>query len=184
MQKLSSFYLLVLLSSIAFLSACNTKTTYETVKTEQKYSLDLPSYLEKGTGLHDNATLQYQNLLKEFYVVVIEDDKENLYKVIDENGLEEMYPKNFTGYSNLLVEGFKENPDVKIDANFTEWKVGTLPAKNFDMTGKLEGISIYYHYTLVEGKNTYYQVMQWTLADRKEQYKEEMDKIAKSFKEF
>lgn len=183
MKILSFFYLLLLVFCVAFLSACDTKTTYETVKTEQKYSLDLPSYLEKGTGLHDDASLQYQNLLKEFYIVVIEDDKATLYKSIEENGIEEMYPKNFTGYTDLLVAGFKENPDVNLDGNFKDWKIGTLPAKNFDMAGTLEGIDIYYHYTLVEGKDAYYQVMQWTLADRKDTYKEEMDKIAKSFKE-
>jgi hypothetical protein len=183
MKILSSFYLIILFSILVSLSACNTKTTYETVKTNQKYSLDLPSYLQQGTDLHEDATFQYQNLLKEFYVVVLEDDKTELSKLIDENGLKEIYPKNFTGYSNLLVEGFKENPDVKLDGKFTDWKIGTLDGKHFNLFAKLEDINIYYHYTLIEGKDTYYQVMQWTLADRKDTYKEEMDKIAKSFKE-
>lgn len=183
MKILSSFYLLALLSVLFSLNACTTQTTYETVKSDQKYSLELPSYLQKGTDLHEVATFQYQNLLKEFYVVVIEDDKAELNKIIDQNGIEEMYPKNFTGYTDLLVAGFNENPDIKIDNKVTDWAIGTLPAKNFSLNGTLEGIDIYYHYTLIEGKNTYYQVMQWTLADRKDNYKEEMNKIAKSFKE-
>ncbi len=183
MKILSSFYVVVLIAFMVSLSACDTKTKYETVTTAQKYSLDLPSFLEQGTEMQEGATLLYQNLLKEFYVMVIEDDKANLHKVIDDGGLEELYPKTFIGYADLLAASFKENSEVNIDAKFIDQKIGTLGAKHFNMLSKIEGIDIYYHYTLVEGKDTYYQVMQWTLADRKDMYKEEMDRIAKSFKE-
>ncbi len=181
MKNLSSLYILIFL--VFFFSGCDTKTTYETINTDQKYSLELPSYLQKGTDLHDDASLQYQNLLKEFYIVVIEDNKEDLNNLIDENEIADLYSKDFTGYSDLLVEGFKENPDVGFDGKFTEWKIGTLDAKYFKLSAQVEGLDVFYHYTLIEGKNTYYQVMQWTLADRKDAYKDEMEKIAKSFKE-
>ena len=183
MKKISSLYLIPFLFCFTLLSSCNMQTTYETVVTGQKYSLELPSYLKVGTELHEEATLQYQNPLKEFYVIVIEDSKTKLDQLLEENGLQEMFSNDLQGYSDLIVAGLEENPEFKKSTTLTDKKVGTLDAKYFDFSLKLEGMDVYYHYTLVEGKDTHYQILQWTLLDRKELHKAEMDKIAASFKE-
>ncbi|WP_291721849.1 hypothetical protein [Bernardetia sp.] len=182
MKKIPLFYIVALFLFSTLFSGCDFKTTYETVVTGQKYSLDLPSYLRESKELHEEATLQYQNPLKEFYVVVIEDNKTEFNKIIEENGLQEMFSNDLKSYSDLIVAGLKENPEFG-EANLVDKKIGTLDAKYFEFSLKLEELDVFYHYTLVEGKDTYYQILQWTLLDRKELHKAEMDKIAASFKE-
>ncbi|WP_338760770.1 hypothetical protein WAF17_14215 [Bernardetia sp. ABR2-2B] len=183
MKIISAFYIIALLSIVLSFSACNTKTTYETIKTDQKYSLDLPTYLQPANDLNDDATLQYQNLIKEFYVVVIEDSKEDYNQMLEMSDTTGTNSNKFESFSKLFSDSYEQNLNLTIDKNPTDFKIGSLSAKTFSMTGTLEESEIYYHFTLIDGKDTYYQVLQWTLAGRKESYKGEMDKIIKSFKE-
>ncbi|GAB4414823.1 MAG: hypothetical protein OHK0039_22970 [Bacteroidia bacterium] len=45
------------------------------------YSADLPSNLTRSFDMHDYASLQYYNLQEGFYVLGLEDDKENLGEI-------------------------------------------------------------------------------------------------------
>ncbi|MBL0303430.1 MAG: hypothetical protein IPQ23_17310 [Cytophagaceae bacterium] len=88
--------------------SCQTTETDQVVTIEKKFSLTLPSFLSKSTELNEDATLQYQNMVKEFYVVVIEDTKSEMKKSLEENNLTELYPNDINGYSCLLVQGLEK----------------------------------------------------------------------------
>ncbi|MBL0303429.1 MAG: hypothetical protein IPQ23_17305 [Cytophagaceae bacterium] len=61
--------------------------------------------------------------------------------------------------------------------------VNNMPAKHIRLSGKVEGLDAFYSVAFVEGKDTYYQVMAWTLANKEAQYTERMNKIIHSLKE-
>lgn len=171
--------------ALLLLVSCGDDEKTETVKIGGKYLLELPSYLTKTKGLNDDASLEYQNAIRELYVVVIDEDKAELQKVLDENELYDIYPNDLDGYTKLVTENFEkgfslDNPPVSKDI-----KINGLSAKVMSFEGKVDGIQkmVYYKMAFVEGKNRYYQVMTWTLAERKEKYEPVMQKMIDSFKE-
>ena len=62
-------------------------------------------------------------------------------------------------------------------------KINGLNAKTFSVTGKVDGIDAFYKIAYIEGKDTYYQVLIWSLLKKQEKYTPEMEKIIASFKE-
>jgi hypothetical protein len=137
--------------------------------------------LSEGKDLNDDASLQYQNLFKEFYVVIIDESKESFKLAIEINELEDIYESNFEGYTELLVGNLEAAVTFK-NKTETETKINGLPAKILEFEGNVDGIDIYYQVAYIDGITNYYQIMTWTLANKKETYKETMDEMFQSFK--
>ncbi len=169
---------------VAFtLNSCQTTDADQVVAIDKKFSISLPSYLSKSTDLNPDASLEYQNMVKEFYVIVIEDSKEEMKKSLEENQLTGQYSNDINGYANLLMQGFEQKIKISRKDPLVDTVVNNMPAKHLRISGKVDGIDAYYSVAFVEGKNTYYQVMAWTTAAKEKQYSERMTKIIHSLKE-
>jgi len=154
------------------------------VEINSKYSLDLPDFLSKTSGLNENASLQYQNLLKEFYIIVIDESSEEFYDAIKENQeYLDYYTEDFLGYSEFVYDLIVESLYSYESTEWKDLKINNLNARQIGISGKISGLDVYYHYTIIEGAKDYYQVLIWTLKDKLEEHKPYMDEIANSFKE-
>lgn len=156
------------------LISCDSKTEFQTVKIKNQYSLELPDFLSEVQNLNPSASLQYQNPLREFYTIVIDEPKTDFPNPAEIN-LEE--------YHNLL----KSNLETSIDkASFSTAKdtmINGLKAKLFTASGSTQGIDIFYKFAYIESKAHFYQILTWTLLVRKDKFSKDMDKIIASFKE-
>lgn len=94
----------IILSSILTLNSCEPSDEYQIVNIDDKYSLTIPSFLTKVNNLNDNASLQYQHGLKEFYVIVIDESKIELQNALEDYQLTEYFTNDVKGYSDLLLE--------------------------------------------------------------------------------
>ncbi|MES2486591.1 MAG: hypothetical protein V4581_11685 [Bacteroidota bacterium] len=173
----------VLVVLILAVVSCNMAPQTQTVKIENRYSLDLPDYLEKTTDLHDEASLQYQNLLKEFYVIVIDESKAEFNKAIEDAGNLD-FAGNLEGYANMGLYFKKET--VKFDGEPTPKAatINNLQARIVNINGTINNLPVYWKEAYIEGKNTYYQVIIWTLAEKKAEHEKDMQDIVNSFKEY
>lgn len=161
------------------LLSCDSKEV-QTITIKNEYSLQLPDFLSKASDLHENASLQYQNTLREFYVVVIDEPKQDFYNIAETT---EDFPADFNGYHEILRSGLEEAiEDIDITPT-KDTQINGLKAKTFSLTGQIETIPVYYEVAYVEGKNKFYQIVTWTLKDNKEKYGEQMRNILLSFKE-
>ena len=61
---------LLLLATLFFIISCQENEKTQTIKIKNQYSLDLPESLSLATNLNNEASLQYQYLPEEFYVIV------------------------------------------------------------------------------------------------------------------
>ena len=174
--------ILSLLVIVALIS-CGPSDKKQTVKIENKYSLTIPAFLTKAKGLNEEASLQYQNGRKEFYVIVIDDDKEVLVKALEENGLSDTYSNDIKGYSELLLKGFENNINVSKKSEIKDTVINNMKARLINMNGKVDKIDAYYSVAYVEGKNRYYQVMVWTLGKFENDYKDQMNEIFYTLRE-
>ena len=122
---------------IVTLISCGPSDKKQTVKIENKYSLTIPAFLTKAKGLNEEASLQYQNGRKEFYVIVIDDDKEVLVKALEENGLSDTYSNDIKGYSELLLKGFENNINVSKKSEIKDTVINNMKARLINMNGNV-----------------------------------------------
>jgi hypothetical protein len=164
-----------------FCLSCNVKEEFKTVTIANKYSIDIPNSFEKVGNLNDEASLQYQNALKEFYVIVIDESKESFNKAIFENQSD--ITPDLEGYYKAIQFNLTEAiKDKKLFEEKTT-SINGRKAKVFSVTGNVEGYDIFYRYAIIEGKSNYYQIMLWTEKKKETNYKEMMNRSINSFKE-
>ena len=165
--------------TLFILTAC--KHTVETVKVDGKYTLDLPSFLNKTDDLNKAASLQYKNEMREFYVLVMDEPKENFHEVLNEGGLD--YERDLNGYSEILAKDIAESSAIEITPKLQKTTINNLNARLLNFEGVVNGVNVYWKIAYIEGKNRYYQILTWTLPEKKEKNAEAMDAIINSFKE-
>lgn len=170
-------------ASIIFLSACGLSGEYQTITVEGRYSLDLPTELTSTTELHEEASLQYMNIIREFYVMVIDEPIEDFAKAVSENQLEGVIELNEDGYSALVVPAIKDGLSNLEDETPVKTKINGLPALIHKFSGHINDIDVYYNFCVVKGNKNYYQILIWTMKNQKEKFSGDMEKIMMSFKE-
>ncbi|MFC6097154.1 hypothetical protein ACFPVY_10915 [Flavobacterium qiangtangense] len=162
------------------LFSCSESKEVETVTIKNKFTIELPDYLSEARDLHQDASLQYQNALREFYVVVIDEPKQEFFDIASTTS---DFPADFNGYHDILKGGL-EDEIAKVDITPTkDLQINGLKAKTFSLTGDIEGTPVYYEVAYLEGKERFYQIVTWTLETSKDKYKDPMQKIINSFKE-
>ena len=171
-------YILCALPVVAFIAfnSCIKETVFNEVKVNGQYSVLIPEYLTPAAGMHQQASLQYQNEEKEIYVLVINESKADM----------QAYDLNYdidTYYKNIVSTPFLEtlkNGKVSIPGR---QEINGNKALVAEITGVLNGIDVYYKMAVIETNKKFYQVLTWTRADRKEKYEKDLFKIIESVKE-
>lgn len=168
---------------IFFLASCANEGV-QSINVKGKYEIELPEILSKADNLHEDASLQYQNIFSEFYTIVIDEPVSDFNDMVSQDGyLAESYTPDLTGYSNLL----KDNLSVSVNngkfSAFEDTRINGLEAKLMNVSGTVDGIDVYYQFGFVKGKDRYYQIVNWTELKRKETHQKAMEKIIASFKE-
>ncbi|OIQ16016.1 MAG: hypothetical protein BM557_10700 [Flavobacterium sp. MedPE-SWcel] len=162
------------------LSSCDSNKT-KILKIRGLYSLEIPEFLSETNDLNDYASLQYKNQLREFYVVVIHEPKNEFQETLVNNGLEEHYTSDLNDYTELAWVGLETSLSFDSKPKIKSLEINNLDAQVMDITGTTEGVSIYWKFACIEGRNNYYQVVVWTLVDRREKYQPAIDAIIDSF---
>lgn len=162
--------------------ACTDSNKSNLVSVENRYSISLPSFLTEVHNLNEDASLQYQHAWKEFYIIVIEDSKEEIDKVFEEYDMPPEYSNTLQGYTNLVLHNINQNSSIS-SVSVEDTTINQLPAKLFTTTEKIDGIDVYYSVAVIKSDDYFYQIMTWTLSSKKYQYKDQMEDILRSFKE-
>ena len=173
-----------LLASIIMFSSCQESDEVQTVTVDNKYSLTIPAFLTEVFSLNEDASLQYQHAVKEFYVICIDESKSEMSSALVENGLTGYYADDFYGYTTLLLDVLKESIEINEITELQDTVINGLTAQTMQITGITGGVDIYFSFAFVEGKEDYYQIMTWTLAERKTRFDERMNELLYSFREF
>lgn len=158
---------------------------YNEVNINNDYSILLPKYLSKAENLNEDASLQYQNIFREAYIIVIDEPKDEYITLFKEL---ELYDKALTpleNYSKFQNEHFSDAIEGLIyDSGFSDRKIHNLSAKSKKIQAKVPGIDsdISYWNTYIESDKKMYTIMCWTLSDRQKKYDDTFKKVINSFK--
>ena len=163
--------------------SCQSGNTLKTVTIEDRYSISVPSFLSEGSNLNPVASLQYQNVWKEFYVIVIDESKSELHEALSQTNRAEIYSNDLKGYSELLINGFEQGVSVIHKSEPIDTLINNMPAKLLTISGQVNGIDIFYSIAFIEGEHQYYQIMVWTLLEKKNQFEDLMSEVIHSLVE-
>ncbi len=150
------------------------------------YKISIPKHMTVSTELNDDASLQYQDIYKELYVIVIDEPKTDFIKTFSDPELNE-YNDKLTpekNYRMVQMKSMKEKMTMKNEPGIKKQTINGLDAEVVDFTGTVEGVEsdIYYKLAFVEGTKNLYMIMTWTLDSDKNKNSEEMDQMIQSFK--
>jgi len=158
---------------------------YNEVSINNEYSILLPKYLSKAANLNKDASLQYQNIFREAYVIVIDEPKDSFITLFKDLGLYDESLTPLENYSNAQNKSLSDaTKEVVYDSGFSDKKINSLPAKFKKLQAKISGIDfeISYWNTYLESESKMYTIMCWTLSDRQKKYDDTFTKVINSFK--
>ncbi|RDY61243.1 hypothetical protein [Flagellimonas nanhaiensis] len=196
-MKTGTALLLALSLSLCFTSCIDFKTKkkevtatevagedFNQIEVNGEYRLSLPKYMRKTDNLNEEASLQYQNIFKETYTIVIDESKDDFIEMFTELG---EYDENISvikNYRDVQQQLFAESMYVDKESSPIALEINGMEAEMVDIDGRVDGIDedITYFLTFVEGKEKVYMIMSWTMTSRKDTYESTFDGIAKSFK--
>ncbi|SFC48430.1 hypothetical protein SAMN04487891_11216 [Flagellimonas taeanensis] len=184
---------LLLFACLSFTSCIDFKTKksssepkpedFTTVVVNDRYQIDIPRFMKSTTGLNDEASLQYQNLFKEAYTIVIDEPKDEFVDLFRELN---SYDENLSlieNYRDIQLQLFNERMRVNTQSSPRSLKINGLDAQQVDMDAHVDGVDqeISYFLTFVEGPENVYMIMAWTLKSKKEEHAKTYGVTAESF---
>ncbi|WP_067033787.1 hypothetical protein [Allomuricauda sp. CP2A] len=151
------------------------------INVDNDYSIRIPRDMQKTTGLNSDAPLQYQNIYKEVYTIVIDEPKKEFVDAMKELGHEEKSTLAF--YRDIQSKRLVERMDITNQSKPTPMHISGLEAEALEIDAKVDNIEeeLTYFLTFLEGENKIYMIMSWTLKSKKKEYKKTFETIAQSF---
>lgn len=182
--------LIFVFASLLFVS-CGSDQAKQVVKVGGKYELELPKNFSKRNDLNSEASLQYGNVVAEFYAVVIDEDHQKFATYLEEEGkseemtVEELFELvSLDDYFSSCSENWVERSDMHVrPEEITETSVGEFPAYFIEKEHTVDGHQIFYNIAVLKGKKAFYQIYTWTLAKQKNKHSQAMKDILRSLKE-
>lgn len=157
---------------------CSVGQTTKEYTAGHTFIISLPDYMSKTVGLNNAAAIQYKSAVKDVAGFIIFDTKEEL-------ALAEM---NFTSskefYESFIEDFLVEQENRKVSEAISKSKDGI----NFieaDLTyyDKDAEIEIYYLIGIVETKKSFYKILSWSAAEKKNTFKSDFQKILYSLRD-
>jgi len=190
------FKLFLIVFAAQFISSCNylpgnnkpenlsVEDDFSPVEINHEYSIDIPKYIKPATDLNDVASLQYQNIFKETYIIIIDELKSEVDTAFRTAGVYNDSISMVKNYRNVQLQLLGEKINVSNEPEPKALQINGLDAESVEMEGTVSGITepVAYWLTFVEGKDKVYMIMTWTLLKSKDKYSDTFEKMAQSFK--
>jgi hypothetical protein len=160
------------------------KADLETISVDGNYSMGIPKFMTKTDGLNDEASLQFQNIFKETYVIVIDENKQEFIDAYKDLDTYDSTTAVIANYADTQVQLTTSSMNVLSKSELKFFPINGNKAANIEIDAEIEGVAapITYFLTFVEGDENLYFIMAWTLQKYKDDYRETYGEIAKSFK--
>jgi hypothetical protein len=120
--------------------------------------------------------LQYQNIQREAYSIVIEDEK----AMLESLGIKFVDAADFL---EQFIAEYKVGSENRKTSLHTTFNANGNPSAQIELEWTEEVGDFYMLITVVESKTHFYKIMSWTLAGNKDKLKSDFQKIAKSLKD-
>ncbi len=123
-------------------SARVANTKFKLVNTKKLFQVAVPDYMSEATNLSDEASLQYQSLLKELYFVVLHEPTDEFQEAFQNIGMYEDSISLLDNYTNVQYESITDEMEIASDVIRKSVKINGLPARIIAFDANVEGIDV------------------------------------------
>lgn len=173
-------YLLLFTIIIAFISCNQDKTEFKSVEKEE-INIGIPKWMTQMDSLHPQAYIQYGHEDKGLYMIVLKQNKTEFLEIFATEDVTEYYEKDITGYYKMITELMQERSEVENISTPDTLKINDKRALITSFNKDFEGNKMYYKLAFIQSNNYFYQIMFWTLNDRKSAFEKDIEQSVKSF---
>lgn len=168
-------------------NACEGDLNTKMISVNKRYTISIPADMSESSELNDDASLQYEDMWEDFYVIVIDESKQEMQQALEMFDMTDGFENNLDNYSDIVMDGFLMEMDEQIE-HIVDTTINNMSAKVAKLTmstvgDNFEDIEVHYAMSVVGGQEHYYQVMVWTLAENEIKYSQKIDNILYSLKE-
>ncbi|WP_090295238.1 hypothetical protein [Flagellimonas zhangzhouensis] len=162
----------------------NTKfEDFNTVSVNGEYQVSIPKFMRGTTALNEEASLQYQNALKETYTIIIDEPKAEFIEILKE--LEEYNDEAspLQNYRAIQMQLLGTTMNMHQQSEPKPNTIHGLESESVEISAHVEGVDeeITYFLTFIDGGEKVYMIMSWTFTSYADQYRTTFEMIAESF---
>ena len=156
---------------------------FSLIKINNEYQIRIPNYMKKTEELHDEASLQFQNVFKETYLIIIDEPKDEFISVFNMLGEYDSTLSVVENYRNIQLRFISENITSPEISEPTARKINGLDAELVELDGRVEGViyKVSYFLAFFEGDENVYMAMAWTISTRKDRFQDTFEKAFGTF---
>jgi len=138
----------------------------------QSHCTVLPTSWKKHPELTDIAGIEYANLQREQYLIVISESKADFASSTD-----------VFVYNDLLEQNLRDSIDNFQVKYLGEVKINGMNGLKYEMRGEIDNIKIAYLKVALEGEDHFHQLLFWTVPTRWRTNLEQFEEALVSFTE-
>jgi len=158
---------------------------YKAIDVNELYTMSVPKDMKPTDFLNDEASLQYFNIYKEHYVIVIDESKSEfieVFKSMDEYDTDLSVVEN---YAKAQLNFFSEDLTFRKETGLQPMTINDRDALRKSAVADVEGVPnpISYQFAFAEGKKNLYMIMAWTTEENARDFFEQQMFMFKSLKE-
>jgi hypothetical protein len=133
--------------------------------------ISVPGSWNVDRELNEQANLQASNRLKELYIIVISEAKEDFENI------------NIESHSELTRSAFVKSLSTPETTGPVSVTIDNHPAVQYEISGVSNNVKIAALHTTVESNNYFHQILAWTIKSKADKNKPILQGVIQSFKE-
>lgn len=157
------------------------EANFKHVEVDSLYAVSIPKYMKEMPNLNDQATLQYGNVYKNLYTVVIHEDKEDFIDYYTEIGAYNDSISILDNYTTGQVQYFKKSLIECMVIPYQLKNIKGHDARQCGFNGVVGGVKVAYLVAYIEAKDDLFMIMSWTDVDRFNRFENTFEAINDSF---
>jgi len=180
MKKITALSIILIIGVL--ISAFTVPTNWETKKVNKLYSINIPDYLNDTDDLNSEASLQCENIDKEMYLIVIDEDKKEFIDAVNELLEDTQFTEDeiLDVYAYLQFTTFASDDDF--DNNLEYLEINGRKARQLDIVSSFDEYDVFYKMACYESKNHLYFLVSWTTYENKNIYNPDLQNVINSFR--
>jgi len=181
MKKLTPFLVSITVLFLAY--SCGNDMSTRTV--DNLYAIDVPLDMKSTTGLNPDASFQCENIHKETYLAIIDENKSDFEDAYLKLGGTTDSETVIGSYARIQIDYFMERLKTSKQGELEPLTINGMPAEQIEFTGHVADVAepIYYLMTFVEGAENVYMIMTWTFDRFKDEHAATFKKMTRTFEE-
>lgn len=164
------------------------KAKFDRVLVDSTGEMQVYASMNRATSLSQSATLQFSDPFKELYLIVIKENKSGFEEAVrDYRDQYVPYVKDSSSliaiYGDFTSTRTAKNMDGGKDSLMSVKNLNGMEYRSYAITGSYQKIPLFYFKGIYKSGRYLYQVVTWTLAERRNLYEGVMKKMVESLVE-